>query len=94
MPVERAHFGHQIRNTLKLWLTRADKGGMMSVVQGYNPRMTLSKRLILTPPVAHPALIVVGSVGLGRLNQAQQRFEYVQAHIVPSIKNLDESSSI
>ena len=53
--------------------------------------MTLSKRLILTLSVALLALIVVGSVGLWRLSQAQQRFEYVQANILPSIRELDDA---
>jgi methyl-accepting chemotaxis protein len=53
--------------------------------------MSLSKRLILTLSVALLALIVVGGIGLWRLNQAQQRFEYVQANILPSIRELDDA---
>ena len=53
--------------------------------------MTISKRLILTLSVALLALIFVGSIGLWRLNQAQQRFEYVQVNILPSIKELDDA---
>jgi CHASE3 domain sensor protein len=49
--------------------------------------MSLSKRLILTLSVALLALIVVGGIGLWRLNQAQQRFEYVQANILPASEN-------
>jgi CHASE3 domain sensor protein len=55
--------------------------------------MTLSRRLLLTVSVALLALIFVGSIGLWRLNQAQQRFEYVQANIIPSIKELEDAKS-
>jgi methyl-accepting chemotaxis protein len=55
--------------------------------------MTLSRRLLLTVSVALLALIFVGSTGLWRLNQAQQRFEYVQANIIPSIKELEDAKS-
>ena len=51
--------------------------------------MTISRRLILTLSVALLALIFVGGLGLWRLNQAQQRFEYVQVNILPSIKELE-----
>ena len=50
--------------------------------------MTISKRLVVTLAVALLAMLFVGSVGLWRLNQAQQRFEYVQANILPSIVEL------
>jgi methyl-accepting chemotaxis protein len=53
--------------------------------------MTLSRRLILTLSVALVALILVGSVGLWRLTAAQQRFEYVQANIIPSIRELEDA---
>ncbi len=53
--------------------------------------MTLSRRLILTLSVALVALILVGSVGLWRLTAAQQRFEYVQVNILPSIKELEDA---
>ncbi len=52
--------------------------------------MTISKRLILLLATALAALIFVGSVGLWRLNEAQQRFTYVQANILPSIKELTD----
>jgi methyl-accepting chemotaxis protein len=52
--------------------------------------MTLSRRLLITLAVAFLALIFVGSLGLWRLNQAQQRFEYVQQNIIPSIQELNE----
>jgi methyl-accepting chemotaxis protein len=52
--------------------------------------MTLSRRLLLTLSVALLALFFVGGIGLWRLNQAQQRFEYVQANILPSIKELND----
>jgi methyl-accepting chemotaxis protein len=55
--------------------------------------MTLSKRLLLTLSVALLALIVVGSLGLWRLNQAQQRFDYVQANILPSVQELGDTRS-
>ncbi|SFU25909.1 methyl-accepting chemotaxis protein [Paraburkholderia aspalathi] len=50
--------------------------------------MTISRRLILTLTIAFLALILVGLNGLWRLNQAQQRFEYVQVNIIPSIEEL------
>ncbi|WP_144140773.1 methyl-accepting chemotaxis protein [Paraburkholderia sp. BCC1884] len=53
--------------------------------------MTLSRRLVITLSIALLAMIAVGGVGLWRLNQAQQRFEYVQANIIPSIKELDDA---
>ena len=52
--------------------------------------MTISKRLILLLVTALAAMIFVGSVGLWRLNEAQQRFAYVQANILPSIKELTD----
>jgi len=52
--------------------------------------MTLSRRLLLTLSVALLALILVGSFGLWRLNQAQQRFEYVQNDIIPSVQELED----
>jgi len=55
--------------------------------------MTLSRRLLLTVSVAVLALIFVGSISLWRLNQAQQRFEYVQANIIPSVKELEDVKS-
>ncbi|MCP2091849.1 UNVERIFIED_ORG: methyl-accepting chemotaxis protein [Paraburkholderia sediminicola] len=55
--------------------------------------MTLSRRLLLTLSVALMALVSVGAVGLWRLNQAQQRFEYVQTNIIPSIKELGNVKS-
>ena len=53
--------------------------------------MTIRKRLIFTLGVALLALIAVGGTGLWRLNQAQQRFEYVQVNIIPSIKELNDA---
>ena len=50
--------------------------------------MTLSKRLIFTLSVALLALLLVGGAGLWWLNKAQQRFEYVQVNIIPSIEEL------
>src|ERR1700738_782992 len=55
------------------------------------PRMTLSRRLLLTITIALIALLFVGGLGLWRLNQAQQRFEYVQSNIIPSVKELTDS---
>ncbi|WP_075358601.1 methyl-accepting chemotaxis protein [Caballeronia sordidicola] len=51
--------------------------------------MTIRKRLIFTLGIALCALIVVGGFGLWRLSQAQQRFDYVQANIIPSVKELN-----
>ena len=50
--------------------------------------MTISRRLILTLGITLLSLVFVGSVGLWRLNQTQQRFEYVQVNIIPSITEL------
>jgi len=50
--------------------------------------MNISKRLMLTLVVALVALVFVGSLGLWRLGQAQDRFEYVQVNILPSISEL------
>lgn len=50
--------------------------------------MTITKRLVIMLSVALLALIFVGSFGLWRLNQAQQRFDYVQVNIIPSIAEL------
>ncbi|WP_175106852.1 methyl-accepting chemotaxis protein [Pararobbsia alpina] len=55
--------------------------------------MTLSKRLLLTLFVALFALIFVGGIGLWRLNQAQERFEYIQANTIPSIKELEDTKA-
>jgi methyl-accepting chemotaxis protein len=51
--------------------------------------MTLSRRLLLTLSVALLTMLFVGGIGLWRLNQAQQRFEYVQVNIIPSVKELE-----
>jgi methyl-accepting chemotaxis protein len=53
--------------------------------------MTIRKRLIVTLGVALFALIVVGGFGLGRLSQAQQRFELVQTNIIPSTKEINDA---
>jgi methyl-accepting chemotaxis protein len=53
--------------------------------------MTLSRRLLLTLSIALVALLLVGSLGLWRLSQAQQRFEYVQVNIIPSVQELDDT---
>jgi methyl-accepting chemotaxis protein len=55
--------------------------------------MTLSKRLLLTLSIALVALLLVGSLGLWQLNQAQRRFEYVQGNILPSIHDLEDAKS-
>jgi len=55
--------------------------------------MTIKKRLIFTLAVALLALIFVGGTGLWRLSQAQQRFEFVQVNIIPSIKELDDAKN-
>ncbi|PLZ02910.1 methyl-accepting chemotaxis protein [Burkholderia sp. WAC0059] len=52
--------------------------------------MTISRRLILTLTIALLALLIVGSIGLWRLNQAEQRFEYVQSNVIPSTKILSD----
>ncbi|MEQ0777446.1 methyl-accepting chemotaxis protein [Paraburkholderia tropica] len=53
--------------------------------------MSLSKRLIAMLSIALTAMIFVGGVGLLRLYEAQQRFEYIQTKIIPSIKELEEA---
>jgi methyl-accepting chemotaxis protein len=55
--------------------------------------MTLSRRLIFTLSVAMLALLLVGGAGLWWLNKAQQRFEYVQVDIIPSIEELFEAKA-
>jgi Four helix bundle sensory module for signal transduction len=50
--------------------------------------MTISRRLIIALTIAVLASIVVGLDGLWSLNQAQQRFEYVQTNIIPSVAEL------
>jgi len=55
--------------------------------------MTLSRRLLLTLSGALLAMVFVGSLGLWRLNQAQQRFEYVQVKIIPNVKELEDVRS-
>src|SRR5258706_6421349 len=52
--------------------------------------MTISRRLISTLAIALLALLFVEAVGLWRLNQAQQRFEYVQEKIIPGTKVLTD----
>ncbi len=50
--------------------------------------MSISQRLILVLATAFTALVFVGGIGLWRLHEAQQRFEYVQTDTLPSIKEL------
>ncbi|MGF6505813.1 methyl-accepting chemotaxis protein [Paraburkholderia sp. 32] len=52
--------------------------------------MTLSRRLLLTLSITLLALILVGCTGLWWIYLAQQRFEYVQENILPSITELNE----
>ncbi|MEA3117258.1 MAG: hypothetical protein QOI13_528, partial [Paraburkholderia sp.] len=53
--------------------------------------MTITRRLIVTLTTALLALLFVGGIGLWRLNQAQQRFEYVQSSIIPNTKELTDA---
>ena len=53
--------------------------------------MTISRRLISTLAIALIALIFVGSIGLWRLSQAQQRFEFVQTKIIPGVQELEDA---
>jgi methyl-accepting chemotaxis protein len=55
--------------------------------------MKLSRCLLIPLNVALTALIFVGSSGLWRLYQAQQRFQYAQVNIVPSITELEDTKS-
>jgi len=50
--------------------------------------MTITKRLILTLAVALIALVFVGSYGLWQLSRSQQRFEFMQTNVTPSIAEL------
>jgi hypothetical protein len=50
--------------------------------------MTISRHLIIALTIAVLASIVVGLDGLWSLNQAQQRFEYVETNIIPSVAEL------
>ncbi|HTJ93127.1 MAG TPA: MCP four helix bundle domain-containing protein, partial [Pararobbsia sp.] len=52
--------------------------------------MSISKRLIMTLAVALLALTFIAGIGMLNLTQAQQRFEYVQSHIMPSVTTLAE----
>ena len=50
--------------------------------------MTITKRLILTLAVALIALVFVGCYGLWQMSRSQQRFEFMQTHVTPSIAEL------
>jgi len=50
--------------------------------------MNITKRLIMTLAVALLALVFVGSYGLWQLSQSQNRFEFMQTNIMPSIAEL------
>jgi methyl-accepting chemotaxis protein len=70
----------------KVFVIDAEIKGSHHSVHGAG--VTISKRLILVLATALAALLFVGSLGLWRLHEAQQRFEYVQANILPSVKEL------
>ncbi|MFL9913409.1 hypothetical protein [Paraburkholderia sp. RL17-337-BIB-A] len=53
--------------------------------------MTLSRRLLLTRSIVLAALMFIGSIGLWRFYEAQQRFEYVQSNIIPGVKELEDA---
>ncbi|MFA9218152.1 MAG: MCP four helix bundle domain-containing protein, partial [Sphingomonadaceae bacterium] len=53
--------------------------------------MTITKRLIFTLSVALLGLIFVGADGLMQLSNAQQRFELVQARLIPSVAGLNSA---
>jgi len=50
--------------------------------------MTITKRLIMTLAVALLALVFVGSYGLWQLSRSQQRFDFIQSNVTPSIAEL------
>jgi len=50
--------------------------------------MTITKRLIMTLAVALLALVFVGSYGLWQLSRSQQRFDFIQTNVTPSIAEL------
>ena len=51
---------------------------------------SVAQRIVLMLSVALLSLIAVGSVGLWQMGSAQDRFEFVQENVVPSVKLLDE----
>lgn len=55
--------------------------------------MNISKRITLMLSLALLALIIVGSYGVFSLRASQERFEFVQMNVLPSIGELDEAST-
>ncbi|MRD74168.1 HAMP domain-containing protein [Rhodocyclus tenuis] len=53
--------------------------------------MSITQRLVLTLLLALAALVGVGSGGLWQLYSAQQRVEYVETNIMPSLTVLDDA---
>lgn len=65
-------------------MRRRDPSGRLSGVKF----MTITKRLILTLAVALIALVFVGCYGLWQLSRSQDRFEFMQTNVTPSIAEL------
>jgi len=55
--------------------------------------MTITKRLIMTLAVALLALVFVGSYGLWQLSRSEQRFDFIQTNVTPSIAELVASNN-
>jgi hypothetical protein len=55
--------------------------------------MTLATRLVIVMATSLAALFFVGSLGLWRLHQAEQRSEYVEVNIIPSISELYDAKA-
>jgi methyl-accepting chemotaxis protein len=50
--------------------------------------MTVTKRLFLTLSIALLGMLLVGGYGIGQLHQAQSRFNHVETHTFPSLKDM------
>jgi len=56
--------------------------------------MAITKRLLLTLALALFAMLLVGAYGVYALNQAQERFHYVQINTFPSLKVMDSAQRV
>jgi methyl-accepting chemotaxis protein len=56
--------------------------------------MAITKRLLLTLALALFAMLLVGAYGVYALNQAQERFRYVQINTFPSLKVMDSAQRV
>lgn len=53
--------------------------------------MTISKKLLITLCLAMAALISVGTFGIWKLSQSQDRFQYVMANSLPSFSDVNQA---